>query len=128
MKYMTDSQTELLKAAKTAFKWLASNVPTKDALFIQNTIKAAEKELENPQLAINNVVLRDHFAGQALLGMLSNEFVQKGILADRNNSKKRMEKNYGVIANPETEAIENQEWHATAAYQFADAMLKERIK
>lgn len=58
----------------------------------------------------DGMTLRDYFAGQALQGMLANPEFVKASVRQKSSSE------------------ETQWWHAITAYQFADAMLKERCK
>lgn len=69
---------------------------------------AAIEDLES-RLAAAEIQLRDHFAGSALQGM---DLKDDGSYSP--NGRKRKE--------PETDAA----WVATAAYRYADAMLRER--
>lgn len=72
---------------------------------------------------IQGMSLRDYFAAKALQAMLGNEYLQRAFAADIKAQKKSL----GLPDRaPEIDARNNQEWHATSAYQFADAMLKER--
>ncbi len=63
-----------------------------------------------PEQMTNGMTLCDYFAAAALQGMLANpEFVKASVRQKRSSE-------------------ETQWWHAMTAYQFADAMLKERCK
>jgi len=63
---------------------------------------------------LNNISLRNYFAGQVLNGLLANAHLQKGFLGDINIKV--------------SEATSAQHYHAMISYKFADAMIKQSKK
>jgi len=72
---------------------------------------------------MTNNELRDHFAGLALQGFLSNPHLQKMFLKDLDKYEKELS-----CFDQMGRAKFLQEWHATTSYAFADAMMEEREK
>jgi len=72
--------------------------------------------------------LRDLIAIEALNGMLSNEYLARALQGDSDKTVRFFERMMGkkMPENFKAESEWLQDWHANAAYQFADAMLKAR--
>ena len=68
------------------------------------------------------MTLRDYFAAIALQGILANDFIQRSYFKETAAIRKEI----GLPEN--NNAAELHSWHASAAYQFADAMLAQRLK
>lgn len=82
----------------------------------------------DPRTHESGMTLRDYFAAVALQAMLSCDFIQKGFFSDIEKSKKYCE-NLGIKETEKSKAAMPeyiQAWHASTAYQFADAMLSKR--
>ncbi len=79
------------------------------------------------------IKFRDECAKVALQAILGNSEIQKGIMKDKANLKKSLEK-AGIDLSATTDInivgddVFVRQWHAMTAYQFADAMLEEKKK
>lgn len=79
------------------------------------------------------IKFRDECAKVALQAILGNSEIQKGIMKDKANLKKSLEK-AGIDLSATTDVnivgddVFVRQWHAMTAYQFADAMLEEKKK
>lgn len=77
---------------------------------------------------MNNIELRDYFAGQALSGLMANAHLQKEFLKD---AKAILKDLLGEDLEPNskiTVASYLQYHHAMISYAFADGMIEEREK
>ena len=75
---------------------------------------------------MNNLELRDYFAGQALSGLMANAHLQKEFLKDAKAILKDLVG--GEVDSKISVAAYLQYHHAMIAYAFADGMMEERDK
>ena len=71
---------------------------------------------------LNNISLRDYFAGQVLNGLLANVHLQKCFLKD----SKAFVKSFEGLDEDDIKVSEMMHYyHAMISYKFADAMIKQ---